>query len=39
VIGSFRLVARIEKEQQLVQSSRRLIVLFEAKIRERVKGV
>ena len=32
-------VARIEEERQLVQANRRLIELFEAKIRDRIKGV
>jgi type I restriction enzyme M protein len=34
-----QIVARIEEEQQLVQANRRLIELFEAKIRERIKEV
>jgi restriction endonuclease S subunit len=34
-----KIVARIEEEQQLVQANRRLIELFEAKIRDRIKEV
>jgi type I restriction enzyme M protein len=34
-----QIVARIEEEQQLVQANRRLIELFEAKIRDRIKRV
>lgn len=32
-------VTRIEEEQHLVQANRRLIELFEAKIRDRIKEV
>ena len=34
-----QIVARIEEEQQLVQANRRLIELFEAKIRDRIREV
>jgi type I restriction enzyme M protein len=34
-----QIVAQIEEEQQLVQANRRLIELFEAKIRDRIKEV
>jgi type I restriction enzyme M protein len=39
MLNSVVFVTRIEKEQQLVRANRRLIELFEAKIRDRINEV